>query len=109
MDLLDRVGPGRFAARLDHAGIRLRFPRGSAPGLPLILGGTGATLEDLVGAHAALMREGRAGRQLPTCPMWARTCSALETLNSPGASTNKFRTTPSSAYRAKRLARTPMP
>ncbi len=62
VDLLDRVGPGRFAARLDHAGIRLRFPRGAAPGLPLILGGTGATLEDLVGAHAALARGGRAGR-----------------------------------------------
>jgi len=62
VDLLDRVGPGRFAARLEHAGVGLRFPRGSAPGLPLILGGTGATLEDLVGAHAALMREGRAGR-----------------------------------------------
>ena len=62
VDLLDRVGAGRFAARLDHAGIRLRFPRGAAPGLPLILGGTGATLEDLVGAHAALMRGGRAGR-----------------------------------------------
>ena len=62
VDLLQRVGPGRFAARLDHAGIRLRFPRGAGPGLPLILGGTGATLEDLVGAHAALVRGGRAGR-----------------------------------------------
>ena len=62
VDLLDRVGPGRFAARLEHAGIRLRFPRGARPGLPLILGGTGATLEDLVGAHAALVRGGRAGR-----------------------------------------------
>lgn len=62
VDLLQRVGPGRFAARLDHAGIRLRFPHGAGPGLPLILGGTGATLEDLVGAHAALVRGGRAGR-----------------------------------------------
>ena len=62
VDLLDRVGAGRFAARLEHAGIRLRFPRGATPGLPLILGGTGATLEDLVGAHAALMRGGRSGR-----------------------------------------------
>ena len=81
VDLLDRVGPGRFAARLDHAGIRLRFPRGAAPGLPLILGGTGATLEDLVGAHAALMREGRAGRVrlTPDAPMLERR------LMSPGA------------------------
>ena len=62
VDLLDRVGPARFAARLDHAGIGLRFPRGSQPNLSLILGGTGARLEDLVGAHAALSRGGIAGR-----------------------------------------------
>lgn len=62
VDLLDRVGPARFAARLAHAGIGLRFPRGAAPNLALILGGTGARLEDLVGAHAALHRDGIAGR-----------------------------------------------
>ncbi|WP_132999904.1 penicillin-binding protein 1C [Luteimonas arsenica] len=62
VDLLDRVGPARFAARLDHAGIGLRFPRGTRPNLTLILGGTGARLEDLVGAHAALSRGGIAGR-----------------------------------------------
>lgn len=62
VDLLDRVGPARFAARLSHAGIPLRFPRGSAPNLSLILGGTGARLEDLVGAFAAFNRDGIAGR-----------------------------------------------
>jgi len=62
VDLLDRVGPARFAARLDNAGISLRFPRGASPNLSLILGGTGARLEDLVGAHAALHRGGIAGR-----------------------------------------------
>lgn len=62
VDLLDRVGPARFAARLANAGIVLRFPRGTRPNLSLILGGTGARLEDLVGAHAALQREGVAGR-----------------------------------------------
>lgn len=62
VDLLDRVGPARFAARLDNAGIGLRFPRGARPNLALILGGTGARLEDLVGAHAALHRDGIAGR-----------------------------------------------
>lgn len=61
VDLLDRVGPSRFAARLAHAGIPLRFPAGSAPNLSLILGGTGARLEDLVGAFAALNRNGIAG------------------------------------------------
>jgi penicillin-binding protein 1C len=62
VDLLDRVGPARFAARLEHAGITLKFPRGAVPNLSIILGGTGARLEDLVGAFAALHRDGIAGR-----------------------------------------------
>jgi len=62
VDLLERVGPSRFAARLEHAGLPLRFPRGARPGLPLILGGTSARLEDLVGAYAALQRGGIAGQ-----------------------------------------------
>ena len=62
VDLLDRVGPVRFAARLEHGGIALKFPRGATPNLSLILGGTGARLEDLVGAFAALHRDGIAGR-----------------------------------------------
>jgi penicillin-binding protein 1C len=62
VDLLDRVGPARFSARLDNAGIALKYPRGAKPNLSLILGGTGARLEDLVGAYAALNRGGIAGR-----------------------------------------------
>lgn len=62
VDLLDRVGPARFSARLAHAGIRLQWPRGASPNLSMILGGTGARLEDLVGAYAALNRGGVAGR-----------------------------------------------
>jgi penicillin-binding protein 1C len=62
VDLLDRVGPARFSARLDNAGIALKYPRGAQPNLSLVLGGTGARLEDLVGAYAALNRGGIAGR-----------------------------------------------
>ncbi|HXH01189.1 MAG TPA: penicillin-binding protein 1C, partial [Xanthomonadaceae bacterium] len=62
VDLLDRVGPGRFAARLANAGIQLRFPAGAKPNLALILGGTGVKLEELVGAFAALNRDGIAAR-----------------------------------------------
>ncbi|GAB3095293.1 penicillin-binding protein 1C [Lysobacter terrae] len=62
VDLLDRVGPSRFAARLANAGIDLKWPDGAKPNLAMILGGTGARLEDLVGAYAALNREGVAGR-----------------------------------------------
>lgn len=62
VDVLDRLGPARFTARLAHAGLALRFPRGAEPNLSMILGGTGASLEDLVGAYAALQRGGLAGR-----------------------------------------------
>ncbi|GAB2518308.1 penicillin-binding protein 1C [Lysobacter humi (ex Lee et al. 2017)] len=62
VDLLDRVGPARFDARLAHAGIRLKWPAGATPNLSMILGGTGAKLEDLVGAYAALQRGGVAAR-----------------------------------------------
>lgn len=61
VDLLDRVGPSRFAARLAHAGLELRLPRGLQPNLSVILGGTGVRMEDLVGAYAALNRGGIAG------------------------------------------------
>ncbi|MGO1069056.1 penicillin-binding protein 1C [Lysobacter sp. CA199] len=62
VDLLDRVGAARFSARLAHAGIDLQWPRGAQPNLSMILGGTGARLEDLVGAYAAFNRGGIAGR-----------------------------------------------
>lgn len=58
--LLDAIGPSRFAARMAHAGAPLRLPRGVEPNLTMILGGTEARLEDLVGAYAALQRDGLA-------------------------------------------------
>ena len=62
VDLLDRVGPKRFAARLAHAGLVLRLPRGVEPNLSVILGGAGVRMEDLVGAYTAFNRGGIAGR-----------------------------------------------
>jgi len=62
VDLLDRVGPSRFAARLANAGLELRLPRGVAPNLSVILGGAGVRMEDLVGAYVALNRGGVGGR-----------------------------------------------
>ncbi len=61
VDMLDRLGPERFTARLAHAGLRLRLPRGAKPNLSIILGGTGTRLEELVGAYRALNAEGLAG------------------------------------------------
>ncbi len=81
VDLLDRIGPTRFAAHLRNAGLKLRMPEGGAPNLSLILGGGGTTLEELVGAYTALARDGVAGlpRLTPRSPV-------VETrLMSPGA------------------------
>ncbi len=62
VDLLDRIGPQRFSARLAHAGVHLALPRGAQPNLSLALGGVGSDLESLVGAYSALGRGGLAGR-----------------------------------------------
>ena len=62
VDLLDRVGPARFMARLANVGLTIRLPRGVEPNLSIILGGGGARLEDLAGAYTALNRGGVAGR-----------------------------------------------
>ena len=56
--LLDRIGPTRFAARLDAAGARLHLPPGAAPSLPLALGGAGIRLRDLLRLYAALAGDG---------------------------------------------------
>ena len=61
VDLLDRIGPARFAARLSSAGLRLRLPRDASPNLSIILGGAGTSLEELVGAYRALAMGGMAG------------------------------------------------
>lgn len=62
VDLLDRLGPARFASMLRSGGLRLRVGSGVEPNLSLILGGAGTTLEELVGAYRALARGGLAGR-----------------------------------------------
>jgi penicillin-binding protein 1C len=62
VDLLERLGPARFAAQMRNAGVKLRMPASAAPNLSLILGGGSTTLEELVGAYTALARDGTAGR-----------------------------------------------
>ncbi|MGB0133902.1 penicillin-binding protein 1C [Dokdonella sp.] len=61
VDLLDRVGASRFSARLANTGLHLQLPRGVQPNLSIILGGTGARMEDLAGAYAAFNRKGIGG------------------------------------------------
>ncbi|MEI7035337.1 penicillin-binding protein 1C [Fulvimonas yonginensis] len=81
VDVLDRVGPNRFAARLASGGIDLQLPDGARPNLSIILGGAATTLEDLVGGYSAFANGGLAGmpRYMPQQPMRPRR------LLSPGA------------------------
>ncbi len=62
VDVLDRIGPERFAAHLRQAGLRLRLPANAQPNLSLILGGGSTNLEELVGAYTALARGGVAAK-----------------------------------------------
>ena len=60
--VLERIGPIRFAARLRDAGVELRLPKESdVPGLPVILGGAGVTLEELATLYVAFANQGVAG------------------------------------------------
>lgn len=71
VDLLERIGPARFAARLSSAGLRLRLPKNANPNLSIILGGAGTSLEELVGAYRSLAADGMAGapRITPSAPV----------------------------------------
>ncbi|WP_182056578.1 peptidoglycan glycosyltransferase PbpC [Pantoea sp. ME81] len=81
VQLLDALGPKTVAARLRNVGLNLRFPAGAEPNLSLVLGGTGARLDDIVAAYSAFARHGKAAqlRWLPNQPLQERP------LLSPGA------------------------
>lgn len=58
--VLDRYGPARFVGRLAAAGAAVELPHSALrPGLAVILGGVGTTLEDLVALYTALGGDGR--------------------------------------------------
>ena len=61
VDVLDRVGPSRFVARLANGGVDLGLPAGAQPNLSIILGGASTRLEALVGAYTAFANAGIAG------------------------------------------------
>ena len=57
--ILDGVGPERFTGLLRGAGITLQFEKADErPGLPVVLGGVGTSLYDLVTLYAALGNRG---------------------------------------------------
>jgi penicillin-binding protein 1C len=66
--VLDRVGAGRFTARLRQAGGDLVLPTGEAPGLAMGLGGVGVRLSDLVMLYAGIVRLGAAAPLVDRMP-----------------------------------------
>jgi penicillin-binding protein 1C len=71
--VLDKIGAGRFTARLRQAGGDLVLPKGEVPGLAMGLGGVGVRLSDLVRLYAGLARLGT------TVPLTERMPAALPT------------------------------
>jgi penicillin-binding protein 1C len=69
--VLDKIGAGRFTARLRQAGGDLVLPKGEVPGLAMGLGGVGVRLSDLVRLYAGLARLGT------TVPLVERMPTAL--------------------------------
>jgi penicillin-binding protein 1C len=69
--VLDKVGAGRFTARLRQAGGALVLPKGEVPGLAMGLGGVGVRLSDLVKLYVGLARLGT------TVPLTERPEAAL--------------------------------
>ena len=62
VQLLSHLGPEKFAAGLEHAGVSLSIPGNANPSLSLALGGVGVRLIDLVGAYRSFAVDGMAGK-----------------------------------------------
>ncbi|NIF21004.1 peptidoglycan glycosyltransferase PbpC [Candidatus Pantoea multigeneris] len=62
VQVLEAVGPKNVTARLRNVGLNLRFPAGAEPNLSLILGGTGARMDELLAAYSAFARNGNAAQ-----------------------------------------------
>lgn len=62
VQLMERIGPAHFLARMESAGVSLVLPdaKTRAPGLALALGGEGITLRDMAVLYCALGDEGLA-------------------------------------------------
>lgn len=58
VDMLQRLTPAGFVARLRNGGMVITFPEQAEPNLSVILGGAGTTLEDLVRGFSAFARAG---------------------------------------------------
>lgn len=58
VEVLEHLGPIRFASKLKNAGLNLRLPGNAIPNLSIILGGAGLKLEELVQTYGAFTQAG---------------------------------------------------
>lgn len=58
VQVLEKLQPAYFAAKLQSAGLKLKGPGAQQPNESMILGGVGTKLEDLVRAYSAIARSG---------------------------------------------------
>ena len=58
VEVLEHLGPIRFASKLKNAGLNLRLPGNARPNLSIILGGAGLKLEELVQTYGAFTQAG---------------------------------------------------
>lgn len=96
VQLVDHLGPDRFVAGLQNAGLELQGAGVRQPNTSVVLGGVGTTLESLVGSYTALARQGLAGTvrlqpQQPDVSRW---------LMSPGAAWISWRMLAHNPWRA---------
>jgi penicillin-binding protein 1C len=101
--VLDRVGAGRFTARLRQAGGALVLPPGEIPGLAMGLGGVGVRLSDLVMLYAGIARLGA------TTPLVERRADALGPAVDPASLTRRLMEPAAAWYVADILRGTPPP
>jgi len=102
--VLDKVGAGRFTARLRQAGGALVLPKGEIPGLAMGLGGVGVRLSDLVRLYAGLARLGT------TVPLTERAEGALPAAeDSPGSEAARLMEPVAAWYVGNTLIGTPPP
>lgn len=59
VEVLEHLGPIKFSAKLKNAGLNLHLPAGAKPNLSIILGGVGASLEQLVQSYGAFSNSGQ--------------------------------------------------
>jgi len=69
VSLIERLGPHKFVNRLENAGLPLRIPDGQ-PGLPVILGGAGTSLEYLVQTYTAFANQGKSQQLVFSKHQW---------------------------------------